>query len=78
MAPRNLCNSLLHKFFLGPSLGESSHVLEIAGRKALHLREGFLQIHRQTVYDLGAPVLPALAEPECPARCANTAGPTRD
>ena len=34
VTPRNLCNHSLHKFRIGPSLGESLHVLGIAQEKS--------------------------------------------
>ena len=38
MPPRNLCNNLLHKFLIGVSFGEFSHILEIAHGIALGIR----------------------------------------
>ena len=57
MEPRQLCSSLLHKFRTRPSLGKRTHVLEVARRKALHLRESRPQILRQPLDHLGAPAL---------------------
>ena len=31
VAPRQLCNNLLHNFLVGVGLGEGTHVFEIAG-----------------------------------------------
>jgi hypothetical protein len=44
MAPRQLCNNLLHKLLVGPSFGESPHVFQIPGRNTGHLRESATQI----------------------------------
>jgi hypothetical protein len=34
MAPRQLCNSLLHKFFFRPRLSKSPHIFQVARAKA--------------------------------------------
>ena len=39
VTPGDLCNKLLHNCFLGPSLGEGPHVLQISRRTPLHFRE---------------------------------------
>ena len=44
VSPGQLCSKLLHKFGFRPRLGKCTHVLEIARRKPLHLREGHAQI----------------------------------
>ena len=58
--PRQLCSNLLHKFLLGPDLGEAPHILEVAGREAFHVGKRALQVRRQAIDDLGAPAFPLL------------------
>jgi len=55
MAPRQLCNSLLHKFLFRPRLGESPHVFQIARTEALDAGELRAEIPGKPVNDLGAP-----------------------
>ena len=55
MAPRNLCNKLLHKFLVWVGLGQSAHVLEIPRRETLHLWERAAKVRGQAVYDFSAP-----------------------
>lgn len=57
MTPRQLCNNLLHNYVVRPSISKGPHVLEVAGRKTLHVREGRTQVIGQPVNHLGAPAL---------------------
>ena len=65
--PGQLCKHRLHKFAIRPRLGERAHVLEVARRKALHVREGVAQILCQPLNHLGTPVLAALASEDIAA-----------
>jgi hypothetical protein len=56
-----LCSNLLHKCFVGPSVRERPHVLEVSWREAFHFRKGLLQICRQAVNNLSTPTFPLLA-----------------
>ncbi len=58
--PRQLCSNLLHKFIVGPDLGEAAHVLEVTRGEALHIGKLALQICRQAINDLCAPAFPLL------------------
>ena len=40
VAPRQLCNSLLHNCFVGPGLRERSHVLQVSFGESPHVPEG--------------------------------------
>ena len=60
MAPRNLCNRLLHSCFIGPGLRERAHVFQASRREALHVGEGSLEVRRQSVDHFRAPVFPLL------------------
>src|SRR6185295_5926675 len=42
--PRQSCSNLLHKWFVAPRGREGAHVLEVAGREALHLGERGAQV----------------------------------
>ena len=42
--PRNLCKRLLHKFLIGPRLGEGAHIFQISRRKAFCAGEGLPQV----------------------------------
>jgi len=70
VAPRQLCNRVLHNCRVGPGFGEGAHVFEIAGRKALDGGEGEAEVGGELVDDPGAPALLPLAEedfaPEVP------------
>ena len=55
MSPRDLCNSLLHKLFVGIILREGSHILEVAWRKTTHFKEGHSQIMRKAIDDFCSP-----------------------
>lgn len=57
MAPRQLCNSLLHKFRIRPRFGKGAHIFEIAGGEPFHLGKGFAQIAPQALDDFAAPAL---------------------
>jgi hypothetical protein len=41
VSPRDLCNKLLHKLLIRPSLGKRADVLKVPGGEALHFGEGF-------------------------------------
>lgn len=71
--PGQLCKGPLHNRGFGPCFGEGPHVLEVARRKSLHVREGAAQILRQP---LDHPRAPALA-PGCRGRSASTAARVR-
>ena len=58
--PRASCNGLLHKCIARPGVGKRAHVLQVARRKATHVREGSAQVVRQPVDHLGAPALGCL------------------
>ena len=58
--PGQLCKHRLHKLRIRPCLGKSAHVLQIAGRKPLHVGKGGAQILRQPLDHLGAPPLACL------------------
>ena len=60
MEPRQLCSNLLHKFLVGPDLGETPHILEVAGREAFHVGKLVLQVRRQAIDHLSAPAFPRL------------------
>jgi len=60
VAPRNLCNKLLHNCFIRPGLAERSHVFQISRREALHVGERSLGVRRQAVDHFRAPVFPFL------------------
>jgi hypothetical protein len=72
MTPRQLCNSLLHKFLFRPSLGKGPHIFKVARTKAFDTGKLRSQIPReelqmpqdlvQTVTGLRA-MLPSLVEP---------------
>jgi len=53
--PRQLCSNLLHKLLLGPDLGETPHILEVAGREAFHSGKLALQVCRQAIDDFSSP-----------------------
>lgn len=50
--PAQLCKHPLHNLRLRPALGERSHVLQVAGRKPLHLRKRRTQVFGEAVDDL--------------------------
>ena len=60
MEPRQLCSKLLHNCPVGPGFGEGSHVFEVAGGEAGHLREGRLEVDGEPIDDPGAPALMVL------------------
>jgi len=51
MSPGNLCNKLLHKLLVGPSLRKRLHVLEITRREPFHFGKRLLEICREAVDD---------------------------
>ena len=53
--PRQLCSNLLHKLLLGPDLGETPHILEVAGREAFHIGKLALQVRCQAIDDFSSP-----------------------
>ena len=53
--PRQLCSNLLHKLLLGPDLGETPHILEVAGREAFHVGKLALQVCCQAIDDFSSP-----------------------
>ncbi len=55
VAPRNLCNRLLHRFGFFPCFRKRPHVLEISCRKALLLRESGPKVLAEVVDDRGPP-----------------------
>ena len=55
MSPRQLCNSVLHKFPFRPRFGESPHVFQIARTEALDTGELHAEVPGKPVNDLGAP-----------------------
>jgi len=59
--PCQLCSNLLHKFVLGPDLGEAAHILEVANRETLHIGKVTLQVRSQAIDDSGAPAFSLLA-----------------
>jgi len=60
MAPRQLCNNLLHEAPIGVCLGESPHVFQVAGREAGHPGEIVPEILRETIDDASPPTLRCL------------------
>ena len=61
VAPRQLCNSLLHNCRVRPGRRERPHVLQVAGREPLAAGEPFLQVSGQLVDHLGTPADQLLA-----------------
>jgi len=53
--PGDLYKRRLHRFASGTGGGEGACVSQILGREALHVREGALEVGRQSVNYLGAP-----------------------
>ena len=60
MVPAQLCKRRLHNLPVRPRRSKRSHVLQVARREALHLRECLAQIGRKTIDDPAAPALGAL------------------
>ena len=60
MAPRNLCNKLLHNCFIRPGLTERTHVFQISRGESSHSGEVPLEVRRQTVDHFRSPVFPLL------------------
>src|ERR1700761_2673930 len=60
MAPRNLCNELLHNWLLVPGRGESTHIFQVPRREAFHVWKRALQIGREAVDHLRAPAFTLL------------------
>jgi hypothetical protein len=58
---------LLHDTRIRPGFGHGAHVLEAAGREALHLGEGLPQIARESIDDLAAPAELGLSRQEVAA-----------
>ena len=61
MAPRQLCNDLLHKLGVWPRFGKGPHVLQISNREPLHIREFMMQIRSKKINDFGTPAFILLA-----------------
>jgi hypothetical protein len=61
MAPRQLCNNLLHKAPIGVCLGESPHVFQVAGRESSHPGEIVPEIPGKTIDDACPPTLRRLS-----------------
>ena len=55
--PGQLCNKLLHNWFLRPGLCQGTHVFEASGAEALDARKLVLQIMGKPVYDPGKEIL---------------------
>jgi hypothetical protein len=66
-APGNLCNNLLHKFWIGVCLSEGAHVLQVARRESGDLREGAVEVFGQSLHDFGALPGPVLVVEDCAA-----------
>jgi hypothetical protein len=62
-----LCKHLSHKGLIGQSLGEGAHVLEVARRKAVDVRERTVQVTRQPIDHLGTPTLGRLTRQDVSA-----------
>jgi len=60
--PGQLCNSLLHNWEVGPSLGKGAHVHEIGTGEPLYLRKSRVQILGQASNDLIPPALLGLPD----------------
>jgi hypothetical protein len=65
--PRQLCNKLLHNWFIRPSLGQSTHVLEASRAEALDARKLILEIMGKPVDNPGTPTLGSLPGEDIPA-----------
>ena len=59
--PGNSCKSLLHDCAIRPRRREGAHVLQIAGRETLHVRERLAQVGGQAVDHLRSPTRALLA-----------------
>lgn len=64
MAPRQLRNSLLRNWTALPGAGDRCHVLDVAWRKAFHLRELGVQVRGQTLDHPAPPARPFLLQPD--------------
>ena len=58
--PGDLCKHRLHNCIVRPSLGERAHVFQVARGESFHFGERSLEVCRQTVDHLRAPVFPLL------------------
>ena len=65
--PGQLCNKLLHNWFLRPGLGQSTHVLEASRAEPLDARKLILEIMGKPVDNLGTPTLCFLPGEDIPA-----------
>ena len=53
--PGDLCKCILHNFPVRPCGGERPHVLQVPGRQAVHIGEGFAKVGRKPVYNARPP-----------------------
>ena len=67
VVPGQLCKHRLHKLGVRPGLGKGPHVLQVARREALHVRECHPQVMRQPLDDLGTPTLGRLTSQDVAA-----------
>jgi hypothetical protein len=65
--PGQLCNKLLHNWFLRPGLCQGTHVLEASGAEALDARKLVLQIMGKPVDNPGTPTLCSLLGEDIPS-----------
>jgi hypothetical protein len=65
--PGQLCNKLLHNWFLRPGLFQGTHVLEASGAEALDARKLVLEIMGKPVDNPGTPTLCSLFGEDIPA-----------
>jgi len=55
VAPRQLCNNLLHKLLIRPSIGKGPHILEIPRTETLDAGKLGSQVPSQLVNDFRSP-----------------------
>ena len=67
MAPRDLCNDLLHNFLVWPGLREAPHVLEVAAGEALAVGELLPEVGGELIDDLRPPPEPVLPLEDVPS-----------
>ena len=67
VAPRDLCNDLLHNFLVWPGLREAPHVLEVAAGEPLAVGELLPEVGGELVDHLRPPREPVLPLEDVPA-----------
>jgi hypothetical protein len=62
MTPGQKCHKLWHYFRVRPGLGQTAHVLQVAGAVTFDSGKLFLQVCAEPVDDPGTPALGLLAD----------------